>query len=124
MTRLLFAFVFALIVRSAHAQQVVQTSPRVVTIVPLRIATVTTGGTAVQALNAGDRVSGGLLVNPKGATIDLCINEDGGTASGTTTAGSLICIQPGTSYNVTASPLAVSVITSDSAHPFGGKGYQ
>lgn len=91
------------------------------TIVPLDISTVTTGGTAVTALNAGHRTAGGFLFNPIGATINLCINEQG-TASGTTSAGALTCIQPGQSYTLTPSSAAVSVITSDSSHPFSGQG--
>jgi hypothetical protein len=92
------------------------------TIVPLDISTVTTGGTAVTALNAGHRNKGGWLQNPKGATVDLCINEQG-TASGTTSAGALTCIIPGNSYSLAPSGNAVSVVTSDSAHPFSGEGF-
>jgi len=94
-----------------------------ITVTPLDVATVTTGGAAVTALTAGHRAKGGFLMNPIGATVALCINEAGGTASGTTSAGSLICIQPGNSYNLAPSALAVSVITSDSAHAFAGEGY-
>lgn len=91
------------------------------TIVPLDISTVTTGGTAVTALNVGHRTAGGFLTNPKGATIDLCINEQG-TASGTTSAGALTCIIPGQSYTLAPAAGGVSVITSDSSHPFSGYG--
>lgn len=91
------------------------------TIVALDVSTVTTGGTAVTALNAGHRTAGGFLYNPIGATINLCINEQA-TASGTTSAGALTCIQPGQSYNLTPAAAAVSVITSDSSHPFSGQG--
>jgi hypothetical protein len=91
------------------------------TIVPLDIATVTTGGTPVAALNAGHRTAGGFLQNPFGATIALCINEQG-TASGTTSAGATTCIQPGQSYILAPAAGAVSVITSDSSHPFSGYG--
>lgn len=99
----------------------VTTTPGERTIIALDISTVTTGGVAVTALTAGHRTAGGFLVNPKAATIDLCINEQT-TASGTTTVGGLVCIPPGGSYNLTPSALAVSVITSDSTHPFGGEG--
>lgn len=102
---------------------VTSTSPASRTIVPLDISTVTTGGTAVTALNAGHRTAGGWLLNPIGATINLCINEQG-TASGTTSAGALTCILPGQSYNLQPSGNAVSVITSDSSHPFSGMGLQ
>ena len=91
------------------------------TIVPLDISTVTTGNTAVTALNTGHKTAGGFLVNPQGATINLCINEQT-TASGTTTAAGLVCISPGQTYILTPSAGSVSVITSDSSHPFGGEG--
>lgn len=106
---------------SGGTAQAVTTTPAQRTIVPLDVATVTTGGTAVTALTAGHRTAGGFLYNPIGATINLCINEQG-TASGTTSAGALTCIQPGQSYNLTPAAGAVSVVTSDSAHPFSGQG--
>jgi hypothetical protein len=94
-----------------------------ITVTPLDVASVTTGGTAVTALAAGKRTKGGFLLNPSGATVALCINEAGATASGTASAGSLVCIQPGNSFNLAPSALAVSVVTSDSAHSFAGEGY-
>lgn len=97
------------------------TAPGSRTIVALDISTVTTGGTAVTALTAGHRTAGGFLLNPIGATINLCINEQG-VASGTTSAGALTCIQPGQSYALAPASTAVSVITSDSTHPFSGYG--
>lgn len=100
----------------------VTTVPSTRTIVPLDISTVTTGGTAVAALNAGHRAAGGWLQNPTTATINLCINEQG-TASGTTSAGATTCIMPGQSYTLTPAAAAVSVISSDSSHPFSGQGY-
>lgn len=96
-------------------------SPAARTIIPLDASSVTTGGTAVTALTAGHRTAGGFLYNPIGATINLCINEQA-TASGTTSAGALTCIQPGQSYSLTPAAGAVSVITSDSTHPFSGQG--
>lgn len=97
------------------------TSPGARTLVTLDIKTVTTGGTAVAAISAGHRTAGGFLQNPVGATIALCINEIG-TASGTTSSGDTTCIQPGQSYTVAPAAAAVSVITSDSSHPFSGYG--
>lgn len=99
----------------------VTTTPGQRTIVALDVSTVTTGGTAVTALTAGHRTAGGFLTNPKGATIDLCINEQA-TASGTTSAAGLTCISPGGTYNLVPTSTAVSVITSDSSHPFSGEG--
>lgn len=104
---------------SSSTPDFVSPAPR--TIVALDVATVTTGGTAVTALTAGHKTAGGFLVNPKGATIDLCINEQA-AASGTTSAGGLVCILPGQAYTLTPSTGSVSVITSDSSHPFAGYG--
>lgn len=91
------------------------------TIVPLDVATVTTGGTAVTALTAGHRSAGGFIQNP--GAVSLCINEIG-TAAGTTSAGNTTCIAQGQTYNLSATTGAVSVISSDSAHPFSGYGLQ
>ena len=94
----------------------------VVTLTPLDVATVTTGGSAVVALTAGHRVKGGWIQNPSSASVNLCINEIG-TASGTTSSGSTICITPGQTYNLAGSGNAVSVVASDSAHAFAGYGF-
>ena len=110
----------SLIAAPAEADSV-YTVPGPLTLVPLDVAIVTTGGTAVTALAAGHRNKGGWLHNPGSATINLCINEIG-AASGTTSAGSLTCIVPGQTYTLSASPNAVSVVSSDSAHPFSGLG--
>lgn len=96
-------------------------SPAQRTLVTLDVKTVTTGGTAVNALSAGHKTAGGFLSNPKGATIDLCINEIG-TATGTTSSGDTTCIVPGASYKLAPASTAVSVVTSDSSHPFSGYG--
>jgi hypothetical protein len=105
----------------ASNQTAISTTASSLTLVALDVSTVTTGGTAVVALTAGHRNKGGWLQNPVGATIALCVNEIG-TASGTTSAGSTTCIQPGQSYSLTPSTAAVSVISSDSTHPFSGVG--
>lgn len=97
--------------------------PIPLTLVALDIHTVTTGGTAVTALNAGNRTAGGWIQNPVGATAALGINEIG-TASGTTSSGNTTFLQPGQTYTLTPSPNAVSVISSDSTHPFSGMGFQ
>ncbi len=99
-----------------------QTAPSARTLVPLDITTVTTGGTAVAALAAGHRTKGGWIHNPASATINLCINEQG-SASGTTSAGATTCIAPGQTYSLAPAAGAVSVISSDSSHPFSGMGF-
>lgn len=92
------------------------------TLVPLDVATVTTGGTAVTALTAGHRAAGGWIKNPENASVNLGINEIG-TASGTTSAANTTFIVPGQTYSLAPSGNAVSVITSDSSHPFSGMGF-
>lgn len=106
---------------NAHAATMTVVGPQVLN--PLDVSTVTTGGTAVTALIAGHRSAGGWIQNPPTATINLCINETG-TASGTTSAGATTCITPGQSYILSPSSAPVSVISSDSAHPFAGLGLQ
>jgi hypothetical protein len=101
---------------------VAASTPGLLTIVPLDVSTVTTGGTAVTALAAGHRNKGGWLQNPKAAGADLCVNEQG-TATGTVSAGSTTCIAAGQSYSLTPNAGAVSVVSSDSAHPFSGMGF-
>jgi hypothetical protein len=115
---------WVLLAHVVPARAATVTVPGVVVIVPLDIATVTTGGVAVTALAAGNRTAGGWLLNPTGSAQPLCINEAGAVASGTVSAGSLICIAAGTSFNLAPSGLPVSVVSSDSAHPFAGEGYK
>ncbi len=97
--------------------------PAPLTVVTLDVKTVTTGGTPVTAIAATHRTAGGILCNPQGATINMGINEIG-TAAGTTSSGDTTFIVPGQCYNVSPAAGAVSVITSDSAHPFSGYGLQ
>ena len=105
----------------ADVQGNLRTSNGAKTLVALDVASVTTGGVAVTALSAGHRTAGGWIYNPPTATVNLCINEIT-TASGTTSAGSLVCILPGNTDVLTPSPNAVSVISSDSPHAFAGYG--
>jgi hypothetical protein len=93
-----------------------------VVVTSLDVATVTTGGTAVTALTAGHRSSGGWIQNPSTATTNLCVNERG--AATTTAGGDVVCLAPGQTLVLGASPNAVSVVSSDSAHPFSGYGWQ
>lgn len=111
------------VVCSSGGGGAVTTTPGTRTLVPLDVSTVTTGGTAVTALTAGHRTAGGWIYNPATATVPLCINEVA-TASGTTSQGSLTCIPPDRTEQLAPSAAAVSVVSSDSAHPFSGYGFQ
>lgn len=121
MNRALMALALLALASPSYAATV--TVPGSLVMNPLDIATVTTGGTAVTAIAAGKRTAGGWIYNPSDATVLLCINETA-TASGITTSGALVCIPPDRTYNLTPSSGSVSVISSDSAHKFGGMGYQ
>lgn len=122
MFRVLVCLALLALGSAARADTVVH--PGLFTLIPLDVATVTTGGTAVTALIAGHRTAGGWIYNPSTATINLCINEVGGTASGTTSSGNLTCILPGQTYMLAPSNAIVSVISSDSSHAFSGLGWQ
>lgn len=111
--RLIFALVALAIAAPAQAAN----------LVPLDVTTVTTGGTAVVALTQNHRSGGGWIQNPPSATVNLCINEVG-TATGTTSSGNTTCIVPGQSYVLIPNAGPVSVISSDSSHPFSGYGIQ
>jgi len=121
MRRASFAFAVCLAMSPAAAESV-YTVNGPITLVPLDVATVTTGGVAVTALIAAHRNKGGWLFNPNTATVNLCINEIS-AASGTSSAGNTTCITPGQTYVLAASPNAVSVVASDSAHAFSGYGW-
>jgi hypothetical protein len=87
----------------------------------LDVSIVTTGGTAVTALNAGHRTKGGWLTNPSTASVNLCINERGPATM--TAGGDVTCIVPGQTYVLAANGSAVSVVASDSGHQFSGYGW-
>jgi hypothetical protein len=106
---------------AASVAGTLSTKSGVTTLVTLDVKTVTTGGTAVTALTSGHRTAGGWIKNPESATVNLGINEIG-TASGTTSNGDTTFIEPGAAYELAPSSNAVSVISSDSAHPFSGQG--
>lgn len=92
-----------------------------VTLVPLDVSTVTTGGTAVTALSAGHRTKGGWIQNPSTATQLLCLSETGTAA--TTQGGSTTCLPAGITYQLVPSGGAVSVNAPDGGHPFSGYGF-
>lgn len=114
------ALAFLMLATPAFAQTPVFIAP--VKLNPLDIATITTGATAVVAIAPGNRTLGGWIRNPTSATVDLCVNEIT-TAAGTTSAGSLTCLAPGIKTDIAPSALGVSVVSSDSAHPFSGYGF-
>lgn len=94
------------------------TTPGPVTLAPLDVSTVTTGGTAVTAIVAGGRTAGGWIANPASASAPLCISE---LATATTTsAGTTTCIAAGTSYVVAPANGPVSVNSTAAGLVFSG----
>jgi len=80
--------------------------------------TVTTGGTAVVALNAGGANAGGTLMTTNAAGI--CVNQNGPAA--TSTGGSTMCVAANQIFNLIQSGNAVSVNSTGSGVTFAGWG--
>lgn len=121
MPRILPCAMLALLALPAHGATV--TVPGSITIVPLDVSVVTTGGVPVMALIANHHTAGGWLANPPTATTYLCISETSVTP-GSTSAGSTTCITPGQAYILAPALGPVSVVSSDSGHAFSGQGFQ
>lgn len=120
--KLLSALLVALLLAGASWAANTPVYPGLRVVFSLDVSIVTTGGTAVTAIAQGHRTAGGWLFNPASATVNLCINEIG-TASGTASQGDLTCIVPGQTFLVVPGSGPVSVVTSDSLHPFSGEGW-
>lgn len=104
-----------------YGQVAVQPTPR--TLVPLDIATVSTGGTAVTALNAGHATAGGSLMTANSAGI--CVDQiaaNAGTVTGT--PSSTQCVGQNVLFNLVPSNRAVSVNSTGSNVLFAGQGLQ
>lgn len=86
------------------------------------VSTVTTGGTAVTAFNAGHVAKGGYIQNPTAATAALCVSLVG--AATTAGTGSTSCIAAGNAFSIPPMTGAVSVNSTDSAHAFSGAGFE
>ena len=118
--RALWVLLFVLAVPlAAHAQPV--SCQRVTyNIISLDIATVTTGGTAVNALSAGHAVCGGFVVTSNSAGI--CVNQKG--TAGTATLGDTACVAANVPYYLAPTANAISVNSTSSSVSLGGNGYQ
>lgn len=108
---------------SVTANSAAAPKPAQLTIVALDVSSVSSGGTAVTALNSGHRTAGGWIHNLETETNVLCINEIG-TASGTSSSGNTTCIQPGQTYSIAPAAGAVSVVSANGSHTFSGYGFQ
>jgi hypothetical protein len=96
------------------------TSPGSLTIVPLRISAVTTGGTAITALNAGDATKGGFVITSNAAGI--CIDQVTTAGVATGTPSTTVCVAQDQSYTLTANSHAVSVNSTASSVSLAGQG--
>lgn len=95
--------------------------PGSLTIVALDISSVTTGGTAVNALSATHSSAGGFVMTANAAGI--CINQIGG-AAGTSTSGSTTCVAQNQPYYIAPSANAVSVNSTASGVALAGYGFE
>lgn len=94
------------------------TTPGPVTLAPLDVSVVTTGGTAVTAIVAGGRTAGGWIALPASASAPLCISE---LATATTiSSGTTTCITAGQSYVVAPGNGPVSANSTAAGLAFSG----
>lgn len=117
MTRVFLACV-ALLALTAPSRAATVTVPGSLLVVPLDVATVTTGGTAVTALTSGHASAGGFLVSSNAAGI--CVNQQG--VAGTATTSGTVCVVQNQVYKLVPSNNPVSVNSTGSAVAFGGEG--
>jgi hypothetical protein len=103
---------------------VAHTQPVPLIVASLDASVVTTGGSAVTALQHYHRLKGGWLQNPSTATTNLCINEKDAETAAPNSGGDTTCIVPGQTYILAPSGNSVSVVASDSGHVFSGYGWQ
>ena len=94
--------------------------PGSLTVVALDIASVTTGGVAVNALSATHAARGGYVITAHAAGI--CVNVLG--SAGTATTGSTTCVPSNTPYRIPPTATAVSVNSSASSVLIAGYGYE
>jgi len=87
----------------------------------LDVATVTTGGTAVTALAAGNAAKGGFI---KAVSAILCIRDSTGTAGTVDGVAGTTCIAVGQTYMLPPQVGAISVNSSTAGAIIGGRGYK
>lgn len=90
-----------------------------ITIIPLDVTSVTTGGTPVNALSVGHVLRGGFILTTNAAGI--CVSQQG--AAGTSTNSSTQCIAANQIYNIVPNTGAVSVNSVGSSVALSGQGY-
>ena len=121
--RLALAVALALIAGSATAQQPFIPIPYKPTIVPLDVATVTTG-TPATVLSANHRTAGGFLITSNAA--GMCVSENGtaGTTTGYVGSVATVCVVANQPYTLQPSTNAVSVTSPGTGVAISGYGLQ
>jgi len=113
-----------LIPLAASAQMIpgsaVWTVPSSLVIVPLDVATVTTGGTAVNALAANHATAGGYLVTANAA--GLCVDQTTTAGTVTGTPKTTVCVVQNQPYFLIPNTHAVSVNSTASGVALAGMG--
>jgi hypothetical protein len=107
---------------SGNCQSNVVTTPNSRVVVPLDVATVTTGSTAVNALSAGHATAGGFLITTNAAGICVDQHTTAGTVTGT--PSSTICVAQNQVYQLVPNTGAVSVNSTASGVSIAGEGLQ
>lgn len=93
------------------------TKPAPITLVPLDDATLTTAGTPVNVLNAGNAIAGGYIILSAAGNVNQI-----GTA-GTTVGGSNVPAFAGSAFNIIPSANAVSVVSPTAGVTVSGYGF-
>ena len=99
----------------------VSTTPGPLAPYDLDVATVTTGGTAVTALAAGNAAKGGFI---KAVSAILCIRDSTGTAGTVDGVAGTTCIAVGQTYTLPPQVGAISVNSTTAGAIIGGRGYK
>jgi len=110
------------VITYGQQQTQIQTKITSLTVVPLDVGTVATGGTAVTALAAGHATAGGFVGTSNAAGICVDQYQTAGTVTGT--PSTTWCVYPGQPYALVPSTHAVSVNSTASGVSIVGEGLQ
>ena len=110
------------VITYGQQQTQIQTKITSLTVVPLDVGTVATGGTAVTALASGHATAGGFVGTSNAAGICVDQYQTAGTVTGT--PSTTWCVYPGQPYALVPSTHAVSVNSTASGVSIVGEGLQ
>lgn len=121
MKKFLLSFLLCLLIfSSASAQPGACGSGSSRFIIPLDAASVTVGGTAVNALKAGNARCGGWIVTS--ATAGICVDQTTSAGTATGTPSTTACVGQNVPFYLVPSANAVSVNSTGSSVALGGEG--